>query len=151
MQGKHSQDPRLGDCGVAKWFIRVEICPGFPISHLSILPQNKSYCVLSKAKTKASVQSFCISLKLSPLKPMPSAAAQVVARSAWSHVPKQETTQNAWDECVTEGMRASLGGREKETERGSLFPWNYISFMFGTVQVLFQNDQSTSKDFKGFS
>ena len=55
MQGKHSQDPRLGDCGVAKWFIRVEICPGFPISHLSILPQNKSYCVLSKAKTKASV------------------------------------------------------------------------------------------------
>ena len=128
-----------------------KVAPGFQCP-VSLCPaMEKSDHVISKAKTKASVQSFCISLKLSPLKPMPSAAAQVVARSAWSHVPKQETTQNAWDECVTERVRASLGGREKETERGSLFPWNYISFMFGTVQVLFQNDQSTSKVFKGFS
>ena len=70
-QGKHSEDPHVGDCRVA-WFIRVGIEASPWVSNVpspSVPPWKKFEHVLSEANTKASVQSFCFILKLSPLEP----------------------------------------------------------------------------------
>ena len=53
---------------------------GFPMSCLCILLWKKSNLVFIKAKTKASVQSFCVTLELSPLEPT---SHQPLARSTW--------------------------------------------------------------------
>ena len=72
-QGKHSKDSPTGDCGVAR-IIQVQLCPLVSrVPSPSVLPWKKSNRVLSKAKTKASVQSFCFILKLSPSEPTRSA------------------------------------------------------------------------------
>ena len=57
----------MGDCGVA-WFICVEIEDALYVSNVLFPcapPYKKSNLVLSKTKTKASVQSFCSTLKSS--------------------------------------------------------------------------------------
>ena len=66
LQGEHFTDPCMGVCGMAR-FIQVEGCPCAP--SLSAPPWKKLICVLSKAKTKASVQSFCVISKVGPLEP----------------------------------------------------------------------------------
>ena len=76
-EGKHSKDPPTADCGVARWFIQVEIKAAPWVSSvpsLSAPPWRKSNCVLSKAKTIANIQNFCFVLKLSPVQQLASLA-----------------------------------------------------------------------------
>ena len=73
--GKHSKDPCMGDCDVMR-FIVIEIEASPQVSNFtssSVLPWKKSNLVFSKAKVKASVQSFCFKFILGPLEPMQSA------------------------------------------------------------------------------
>ena len=73
LQGKHSKNPHIGDCGMARWFIQVEICLWVSkVLSRSVPPLKKFNNVFIKAKTKVSVQSFCFMLKLSTLEPMQS-------------------------------------------------------------------------------
>ena len=130
LRGKRSKNPHTGDCGVARWFIQVETCPWISsFSSPSIPPWKKSNRVLSKAKTKARVQSFCFTLKLRSSEPTPSA---VGTSSCWIHMAtcswarENAHTWGAWGECITERE----GGREGIRGRGlggSLFPWAYFS------------------------
>ena len=68
-------DPCMRDCGIVKsiW-VEKEGCPWVPnVSSVSILPYRNYNLVFIKAKTKASVHSFCFIIKLSPLGPARSA------------------------------------------------------------------------------
>ena len=56
------EDPGTGECGVAR-FIQVEIEGCTCVPSLSASPWKRSSCVFSKARTKASVQSFCFIVK----------------------------------------------------------------------------------------
>ena len=67
---------------------------------LSILPWKKSNLVLSKAKAKASVMSFCFILKLSPWELTQSAADPVpaTARPTGLHALGEKECANVWGE-----------------------------------------------------
>ena len=115
------------------------------MSYLCFLPWKKSNLVLSKAKAKASVQSFCFMLKLSPSEPMqpalgPSSCTTHMVVCFWAR-----ECLNEQGECRTLGRGERERKRERERSRAStlLFPWGYN-------QELFQNDQSTSQVFKVF-
>lgn len=89
-----------------------------------VQPRKKPNPSFSKAKIKASGQSACLTLRLSPLEPTWSAEDPRWPRASWQHV--------------------FLGSKIT-----SLFPWGYIISGLVKDQALFQNNQSTSQAFPG--
>ena len=95
---KAHQDPHVGDRGVV-WFICVEIeavpwVSSVPSS--SVLRYKKSNCVLSKAKTEASVQSFFFILNLSPLEPVVAAKQSQSLSRQLSLFPAAQVAEVTW-------------------------------------------------------
>lgn len=107
-QEKHVTDPRMGGCDVAR-FIQGEICPWVSsVPPPPILPWKKSSCVISKAKTKAKVQSFCFMWRLNPCSPrgllQPRGAVDL-----HGHVsPSKREHINKWGECGSPNERELL-------------------------------------------
>ena len=137
--GKYSKDPCMGDCGVLIWFMHVGAFPwvsNFPSPF--ILPWKNFNCVLNKPN-QICVQCFCFILKLSPLE-----SALVAARLKWLQALEQERwCKQFWR------VRYSMGKRKRERKCFFVPLWLY-KLRFGTDQVLFQNDQSTSHAFVCF-
>ena len=115
---KHSKDPCMGGCSVAK-FIWVEIEADPWVSNFtspSVLPWNKLNLVLSKAKIKTSVQNFSFMLKLSLF------GAHADAMGPGSYQTHIVVCSLARDNVPMQGVTVLLGRvwgqRETERERG---------------------------------
>ena len=77
---KHFTDPCARDCDMARF---IWVAGYFCVPFLSVPPWRKYNGVFSKAKTKASVQSFWFILKLSASAPAQSAAGP---QGYWTHM-----------------------------------------------------------------
>ena len=109
---------------------------GFQCPIPSTPPWKKSNPVLSEATAKASVQSFCFILKLSPLEPTPSA---VGPDSCQVHVvPRSQARESV----QMQGASASPGRQEK---RDSLLPWDYITLGLGWTMCFFKRTNQLPK------
>ena len=86
-QEKYFTEPHTGGYGLARFFW-VDICPWVSnVPSPSVLPWKKSNYVLSKAKTKARVQNFCLTLKLSLPEPVWSAEDYMASGHTTACVP----------------------------------------------------------------
>ena len=104
--------------------------PGFqrPISLRP--PWKKSNRVLSEAKPKAGVWSFCFTLKLSPVDPTPPAAAPTAAGPTWSSVFLEERENTRTNEASV--------GVPGETEKLSFVPGNYTTLGLGRTRSFYK-------------
>lgn len=98
---------------------------GSPVSHVCPSTIEKANLVCVKAKPKASAQSFCFILKLSPLEPTRSAAGP----GGCSEV------RTCMDEQASTGQRQTGRQRKNALSQGLYFPG------LGENQALFKNNK----------
>ena len=93
--------------------------PPCPIS--VILPWEESNRVLSEAKTKASVQSFCFILKLGPGSHATCCSCRTyMATCSWAR-----ECLNEWHECRLRWGEGKWGERDREGAPPGLYPGAY--------------------------
>lgn len=139
LQGQISKDHTQGtvawQIGLFVW----KAAPGLPVSALPPSHHGKGpivSSVSSRAKARASVQSFCFTLKLSPAAARTSAAA---AGSHWTHVVTRARVRAP---CNLATRAASASHEEEGGGRGgehtSLFPGIILSLGSGWATCFFK-------------
>lgn len=139
LQGKNSTGACMGDCGVARQFISLEIeraPPGFPMSHVCLSHQGKSPTVSSsrqKRRLMSRMSIACFIFNLSPLEP----------------------TQSVDYGCFSTPMVTCFWARENMNEMGECesvgheWQWGERERVPGVLSRSFFSSQSTCQAFMG--